>query len=125
MNIRTDIKVVTEETDREGVAIIAITGHLDTRMVNLVNAKIQEVYDGNYHTIIFDLNDLEYISSAGLRIFLYTSKKMASKGGTAALCSLNKSVHKVVDIVGVNQVLSIYKDRADALANLDNTNKNL
>jgi anti-anti-sigma factor len=46
--------------------------------------------------LIFDLCDLEYISSAGMRLLLQISKNVHKKGGQIVLCCLNDIVREVI-----------------------------
>lgn len=46
--------------------------------------------------LLFDLRDLEYVSSAGLRLILKTAKEVYEKGGQTVLCCSNEMVREVL-----------------------------
>lgn len=50
--------------------------------------------------LVVDLSGLEYVSSAGLRVFLMLAKKVKASGGRLVLCSLSPSVRQVFDLAG-------------------------
>ena len=101
-----------------GVAVLSIEGHFDASMVNVASEKVHSIIEGVFTKIIFDFNNLTYISSAGLRVVLYTAKKMKAKEGVVALCCVNSSVQKVLDISGLSELLPSYENRESALTNI-------
>ena len=111
----TEIKVSSESIG-QGVIVFSIGGNLDSSVVNIVNEKISQALEGDCVKMIFDLSELEYISSAGLRILLYAAKGMKAKNGVVVLCSVNDNVQKVLDMSGTTRFLSFCEDRAAALA---------
>ena len=56
--------------------------------------------------LVFDLEGLEYMSSAGLRILLATQKKMAQKGGMKVV-NVNDVIKEIFDITGFSDILTI------------------
>ena len=115
---------VSVETKECGIVIFSITGQLDASMVSMVNDDIQGVLESDCKTLIFDLEELNYVSSAGLRILLYAAKKMKSKNGAIALCALNNNTHKVLEISGMTRFFPVYDNKDSALAAINQTNKN-
>lgn len=69
-------------------------------------------------SLIIDLEDLVYISSAGLRAILLIAKTLNSKGRKLALCSLSDQILEVFEISGFNKVIPIHSDRANAISSL-------
>ncbi len=100
------------------VEVVLIEGHLDASMANTVNEKLNDVLEGDCSKLIVDLEGLEYISSAGLRVLLYAAKKMQEKEGKTALCSIRKNVQRVLDISGLNTIFLTYEDRDVALSSM-------
>ncbi len=69
--------------------------------------------------LLIDLKDLEYISSAGLRVFLLGAKMMDAKGGRVLLCALRENVREVFDISGFTDLFGIYGAEEEALASCE------
>lgn len=97
MNI--GIKKNAEET------IIEITGRLDTITAPELEKTIES--DASDVTkLILDVNGMEYISSAGLRVLLSVQKKM-SKRGTMTVKNVCPEVMEVLEITGFTDILTI------------------
>ena len=65
--------------------------------------------------MIFDFKDLEYISSAGLRVILKATKEMKRTKGLIVLCSVQDYVREVFEIAGFDTFLPIEETFDDAL----------
>ena len=68
--------------------------------------------------ININLSRLDYVSSAGLRVFLVASKRLTPAGGKVVLCSLQEPVKQVFDIVGFYSIFSILNSKDEALNSL-------
>ena len=82
---------------------IKITGRLDTTTSEMLE---KELSLENVKTLIFDLAELEYISSSGLRIILSTKKQMNTIG-EMIVKNVKGNVKEVLDITGLSSVLNI------------------
>ena len=90
---------------REGNQLmIALEGRLDTNTAVDLEKEVQDLKD--IKVLIFDLEKLEYISSAGLRILLACQKKMNVQG-TMMIKNVNDSIKEVFDITGFSNILTI------------------
>ena len=100
------------------VTLISINGSLDTNTSPEAESSInQSIMDGNRKFII-DLENTDYVSSAGLRIFLATAKKLLSEGGTFKLASPNSVVREILEMSGFTSILDVRDTREDALNNM-------
>lgn len=86
--------------------IVELIGRLDTASVEDFNEEIAEVVAEN-KDIIFDCNELEYISSSGLRSLLNLHKKLKAEGGQLALKNLQSTVKSVFDLTGFTMMMNI------------------
>ncbi|MBQ2161124.1 MAG: STAS domain-containing protein, partial [Firmicutes bacterium] len=71
--------VITKTTENEKV-IFNVSGRLDTATAPELEAELNKVWD-DAQELVMDIGELEYMSSAGLRLLLAAQKKMADKGG--------------------------------------------
>ena len=101
--------------ESNGAVICAIEGHLEASMVNAVNERLHDVLEGDCGNVVFDLKNLDYVASAGLRLFLYTAKKLKAKNGQLFLASVQKGVQRNVEISGLSQLLPSYEDTETAI----------
>jgi anti-sigma B factor antagonist len=98
------------------VTVLGFSGNLDTNTAPDAESQINGLMDGGASRILIDFENLNYISSAGLRVLLATAKKMITIDGALKICSLNKTVYEVFDISGFNKILSLEANEEDALA---------
>ena len=83
---------------------ITLEGRLDTNTVPELEKEV-EVLDG-VKKLIFDFKNLEYISSAGLRIILVLHKKMNNQG-SIMIKNVKDNVKEVFEITGFSDILDI------------------
>ena len=84
---------------------LKIIGRLDTTTAPALEAEVKNSLEG-LKSIVFDLEGLEYISSAGLRVLLSAQKSM-NKQGTMKLVNVNEVVMEGFEITGFVDVLTI------------------
>ena len=84
---------------------IALNGRLDTSTAPELEAEVTSSLDGVEH-LTFDFGDLEYVSSAGLRVLLSTQKRM-NKQGDMKVTNVNESVMEIFEVTGFNDILCI------------------
>jgi anti-anti-sigma factor len=104
------------ETQNGATVIIAIKGSLDVVTSPDLEKRLITLIDGGKKDIVFDLSHLDYVSSAGLRVFMLGLKRL-SKDGKLRFCGMNKSVKQVFDIAGMSLRTAIYDTLAEALKN--------
>ena len=85
--------------------VLEITGRLDTITAPALDKTINENL-GEIKSLILDCKNLEYISSAGLRVLLSTQKKLQEKG-TMKLKNVREEVMEVFEITGFADILTI------------------
>lgn len=104
------------ETKVEGdVTVLQFVGRLDTNTSPNAKTKLDDVLDGGATKLLVDFGQLEYVSSAGLRILLATAKRLRGSG-ELRLCALNETVQEIFDISGFSSLLKVSKTSAEALA---------
>ena len=86
-------------------AKIIVVGRLDTQTAPELEKEIDKVIP-DVKELIFDMNGLEYVSSAGLRVILKAQKIMNTKG-SMKLIGVNDSIMEVFDITGFLDILTI------------------
>lgn len=97
MNIN---KTVNGET-----MILSVEGRLDTTTAPILEAELDSSLDP-LSKLILDFTELEYLSSAGLRVLLATQKKMNNKGGMVVR-NVNDSIMEVFEITGFLNILTV------------------
>ena len=85
--------------------LLEVTGRLDTITAPALEKTIQENI-AEMKSLILDLKHLEYISSAGLRVFLGAQKKM-QKVGAMKIINVQDIVMDVFEMTGFADILDI------------------
>ncbi len=86
-----------EKTNLDGKLILKPLGRIDTTTAPELAENIE--YEG-VTEIVFDLAEVDYISSAGLRVFLATQQKMEAANGKMILKNAKQIVLDIFDIAG-------------------------
>jgi anti-anti-sigma factor len=101
-------------TDDKGASKrVALTGRLDTITAPELEAELDKLTAMPVSLIIFDMTDLEYISSAGLRVIFKAVKTMKGNGGKCGVLKMQPQIKKVFDIVKALPDVPIFKDDAE------------
>lgn len=86
-------------------AFFALEGRLDTLTAGELEEQIRASLEG-VNTLTLDLEKLEYISSAGLRVLLAAQKTM-SRQGEMKLVNVNEIIMEIFEITGFSDILTI------------------
>ncbi len=97
------MELKTEKT--ENTLIVYFIGRLDTTNAGEAEEKLNSLMEGE-NDIVFDLKDLEYLSSAGLRILLLAQKRML-KQGKLTVRNVNEVVGEIFETTGFSEILNI------------------
>ena len=98
------MEITTREQD--GITIIDISGRLDASNSKEAESTILAA-EGEGSKVILNLENLEYISSAGLRVLLLSAKKARAGHGKFCIVSLTESVMDVFEISGFSAIFEI------------------
>ena len=98
------MEIITREQD--GITIIDISGRLDASNSKEAESTILAT-EGEGSKVILNLENLEYISSAGLRVLLLSAKKARAGHGKFCIVSLTESVMDVFEISGFSAIFEI------------------
>jgi len=103
-------------TQQNQTSIVSIKGQIDASNSNKIHTTIMDKIKTGCNSMILDFSEVNYISSAGLRILIYASKTISKKSGNFSICSLSKEVEQIFQVTGLDKILDTYKDLK---ANLD------
>jgi len=105
---------IIQENNNE-VEIFNVKGSLDSNTSSELEAKIYTALESGQRKLIINLEKLEYISSAGLRVMLKTTKDLKRLDGNIVLCSLQDYVREVFEIAGFDGYMNIEKNLEEAM----------
>ena len=78
---------------------LSVKGRIDTLTSVEFDGAIQEEY-GNFNSLIIDFNDVNYISSAGLRVLIATEKKLDAENIKMVILNVNDEIQKIFKLSG-------------------------
>lgn len=96
---------IVENTDK-GKMVLQISGRLDSSTAPQLQEYVDRKLEG-VSELLMDLNNLEYISSAGLRVFLSAGKKMKAAEGEMVITGANEEIREAFKITGFDTILKI------------------
>lgn len=86
--------------------ILFVEGRIDTVTSQYLDKEIQGEI-GNFNSLILDFTDLEYISSAGLRVLISTQKKLKPENIPFIIKNINPTVSEIFRMSGFDKILKI------------------
>jgi len=98
------------------VLIVDMAGKLDTSTSGTAFDTTIALAKGETKRVILRLGQLEYVSSAGLRVILTLAKFLQSAGGELRICDVPRPVQDVLETSGFNSLIKIYHDETSAMA---------
>ncbi len=106
------------QSSRDGVTVVAPTGRIDTTTSPVLEDAVRRAVDEGARALLIDLAGVEYISSAGLRIFLVLAKRMRGIEGRVVLCGMGQPVQHVFQLAGFLPLFTIEPTREAAFTRL-------
>lgn len=88
------------------VATVTPVGHLNTNTAGELEAKLASVF-AKTHTVVLDFAQLEYLSSAGLRVLVGAQKQVTAAHGSMKIVNTLDDVREVFEITGLIDVLNV------------------
>lgn len=91
---------------REGTkCTVSLSGRLDTTTAPEFDQSVKEDID-DLTELVVDLKDLEYMSSAGLRVMLALHKKMSVQGSMKVI-NVNSTIMEIFELTGFSDIMNI------------------
>jgi len=96
------------ENKGDGNLVCVMPERLDVNTADASGEEIMSKLEGITH-LELDLSNMEYASSAGLRVFLTCYRKMAGQNGTMVLTHVRPSIMMLLEMTGFTDFLTIQK----------------
>ena len=107
------MKIITR--DENEIKVVLLEGELDTPSAPEAKDQLDRLRGEGVKKILLDLQKLDFITSAGLRVLLATAQELKEVGGELRVCNLNETVQEVFDISGFNTLLMVFDNEAKAI----------
>jgi len=103
---------------KNDVLVIYLDGRLDVHKSLEVEQAINELIDSGEKKLLFNLKNLSYLSSSGLRVFISTLKRLKEINGTMKIAEIQPNVAMIFKIVEFDDIFDIHETTDEALNSL-------
>ncbi len=86
---------------RPSSAVLSVSGRLDGLSAPELERQFHALHDSGIRDLVFDLSSLDYVSSAGLRVFLLAAKTLRAEGGSTGFAGPTPMVREVFEVSGL------------------------
>ena len=93
------------KVNNAGKMTVSISGRVDTTTAPALETALKESFN-ECEVLVIDFTDVEYISSAGLRVLLSAQKVMGKKGGMT-LINVSDDIMEIFEVTGFTDILTI------------------
>jgi len=106
------------EEDKGDVLVLRIKGRLDAVSSPVTEKKVSDIIDDGKLKIAMDFAGVDYLSSAGMRMLLATTKKLKTLSGQFVVFGVKDNVMDVLKMSGFDHVLQLVASEDEALQQL-------
>ena len=96
--------------------VISLVGRIDASNSKDLEEQCLELISSGETKMVFDLTEVNYVSSAALRVFLLAAKRISAAKGSVRLCGLSTTLKDVFDISGFSKLFVITVTLQEALS---------
>ena len=109
--------------NKGNVSVIYLNGYLDAHTAPQLEGNFSELIDSNNYNIVVNFESLNYISSAGLGVFMAYIEKIRENEGDIKLSSMSDKVYNIFDLLGFPLLYEIFKSEDEAISKFNKTGK--
>jgi anti-sigma B factor antagonist len=108
------IKIHQDVTgQRDASTRVQLAGSLDTATAPELERQMAPILARSVLSVVFDLADLKFVSSAGLRVFSMVRKQLKERGGQVAFVNMQPQIAEVFEIIKALPGMTVFKDLAE------------
>lgn len=101
---------------RDAIQVLDLKGELDAHTASELEAAIQKCQGEDHYKIIVNGQDLQYISSAGLGVFMAYIEEIREKSGDIKIAALQPRVFNVFDLLGFPMLFDVVETEEEAVS---------
>ncbi len=99
---------------KEHVYSVCLKGSLDTDTYQSLEKALKELIGDATKAVVLDMAGVDYVSSIGIRVVMWTKKTLEAGNATFAMIDLQPQVQKVFDVMKLLPILDIFEDMPEA-----------
>jgi anti-anti-sigma factor len=104
-----------QTSEQDGIKVLTLSGRLDGDGSIRLHERINKEIDYDKDSLLLDMSEVEYISSAGLRVLILAARTIKNEFG---LCNPTSMVHEVFIMTKLDSALFIYNDMGAAIQSM-------
>jgi anti-anti-sigma factor len=104
-----------QNLEEQAIVMLKVDGPLDSQTYSTLESKLDRLINHGETKIIIDLAGVNYVTLAGVRVFVSARMKAARENGSVVLMSLTEPVAHVIELLQIREILSIAKDLPEAV----------
>jgi anti-anti-sigma factor len=108
-----DLKTTVDYDEEKSFARVALDGALNTDTAPGFEVRLQEIIERGMQLTVLDMKDLDYISSAGLRVIFKAAKQVKSAGHKLAAANRQPHIDKVFEILKALPDMAVFANDAE------------
>jgi stage II sporulation protein AA (anti-sigma F factor antagonist) len=105
----------------EGALLLHLAGQINGNNATSLEQNLKTHVDQTHYRIALDFAEVDYISSAGLRVVLWLAKQVQTHAGALALYGLRRNILDIFEMCGFTDILTIVESQEDALEKIRST----
>ena len=106
-----DVKVIKK---RDFAYTVELNGSIDNETSTDLETELKEIIDQKTKVVVLDLNGVDYISSAGIRVVIWAKKSLQEQQASFAMTNLKPQIKKVFDVMKILPMIDIFDDAPEA-----------
>ncbi len=107
------LEINVEEIDKR--IIIRLSGRIDAPSSTILESRLTKILDEKLKNVFLDFSNVDYLSSAGLRLLLSFTKKFLERDARLGIFSVGEEVLDIIKLTGFESILNIYHNEKAAL----------
>ncbi len=108
----------------EEISVIDLKGYLDAHTAPALEDRFTELINESKYKVVVNFKELDYISSAGLGVFMAYIQTMRSNSGDIKLAEMKPNVYNIFDLLGFPLLYDILTDEQEAVAKFNGNESN-
>ncbi len=97
------------------VSILDLKGYLDAHTAPELESAFNKLIDGQQYKVVVNFHDLNYISSAGLGVFMAYVETMRDNSGDIKFSNMKENVYNIFDLLGFPVLYEFFKEEKEAI----------
>jgi anti-sigma B factor antagonist len=115
-----ELETIPIRVETLSIQKVRISGYLDSSTFPQLQEHLDNLLKQGSHYYLLDLENLDYISSAGLGVLMGILREVREKEGDLKIINMSEKIARVFDLLGFSRLMKVYPSEAEALDSFTN-----